>query len=82
MGPYATLNDQWVSFDDDFIVRHKAEYVRAMGLGGAMAWTLDLDDFNARSCGCGKYPLLTTINHVLREQEAPPRCSLEESKYS
>ncbi|XP_069365183.1 probable chitinase 10 isoform X2 [Maniola hyperantus] len=78
MGPYATLNDQWVSFDDDFIVRHKAEYARAMELGGVMAWTLDLDDFNGRNCGCGKSPLLATINHVLRGQEAPPLCSLEE----
>ncbi|XP_023944029.2 probable chitinase 10 [Bicyclus anynana] len=78
MGPYATLDDQWVSFDDDYMVRHKTEYVRAMDLGGAMAWTLDLDDFNGRYCGCGKSPLLATINHVLRGHEAPPRCSLEE----
>lgn len=23
IGPYATLGDQWVSFDDDFMARHK-----------------------------------------------------------
>lgn len=81
MGPYASFDDQWVSFDDDFMVRHKAEYIRSMGLGGGMAWSLDLDDFSGRNCGCGKSPLLSTINHVLRGSEAPPRCSLEDCKF-
>ncbi|KAI5633063.1 glycosyl hydrolases family 18 domain-containing protein [Phthorimaea operculella] len=78
MGPYATRGDQWVSFDDDFMIRHKAEYVRSMELGGSMVWALDLDDFTGEHCGCGKAPLLRTINHVLRETEAPPTCSLKE----
>nr|5Y2C_A Chain A, insect group II chitinase [Ostrinia furnacalis]5Y2C_B Chain B, insect group II chitinase [Ostrinia furnacalis] len=78
IGPYATHDDQWVSFDDDFMARHKAEYVRAMELGGSMAWSLDLDDFTGKYCGCGKAPLLTTINHVLRGKEAPPPCILHE----
>lgn len=80
MGPYTTKDEQWVSFDDDYMIRHKAEYIRATGLGGGMIWTLDLDDFTGQYCGCGKSPLLSTINHVLRGREAPPRCSLEESK--
>lgn len=79
-GPYATLHDQWVSFDDDSMVRHKAEFVRAMELGGAMVWALDLDDFTGKHCGCGKYPLLSTINHVLRGRDAVPSCKLEECK--
>ncbi|KAI8435064.1 hypothetical protein MSG28_003474 [Choristoneura fumiferana] len=78
IGPYATREDQWVSFDDDFMVRHKAEYIRAMGLGGGMVWAMDLDDFTGQYCGCGKSPLLANINHVLREKIAPPPCALEE----
>ncbi|XP_068629927.1 probable chitinase 10 [Battus philenor] len=78
MGPYATRGDQWVSFDDDNMVRHKAQYVNAMGLGGTMVWTLDLDDFTGEYCGCGKSPLLANINSVLRGHEEPPACSLEE----
>ncbi|XP_061712227.1 probable chitinase 10 isoform X1 [Cydia pomonella] len=78
MGPYATRDDQWVSFDDDFMARHKAEYARAMGLGGNMVWALDLDDFTGQYCGCGKSPLLSSINHVLRGKQAPPPCELQE----
>ena len=45
MGPYAYKEDQWVSFDDVSMIRHKAQYVKNMQLGGAMIWALDLDDF-------------------------------------
>ena len=45
MGPYAYKNDQWVSFDDVTMIRHKSHYVKNMKLGGAMIWALDLDDF-------------------------------------
>lgn len=80
MGPYAYLRDQWVSFDDAPMIRHKSEYVRAMGLGGAMIWALDLDDFR-NDCGCESYPLLKTINRVLRGYPGPhPKCALEKSE--
>ncbi|XP_017486088.1 PREDICTED: probable chitinase 3 [Rhagoletis zephyria] len=77
MGPYAFQRDQWVSFDDVSMIRHKSEFVRAMGLGGAMIWALDLDDFK-NVCGCESYPLLKTINRVLRNYPGPaPKCVLE-----
>lgn len=77
MGPYAYLRDQWVSFDDAPMIRHKSEYVKAMGLGGAMIWALDLDDFK-NDCDCESYPLLKTINRVLRNYPGPhPKCQLE-----
>ncbi|EDW76228.2 uncharacterized protein Dwil_GK14769 [Drosophila willistoni] len=80
MGPYAYLRDQWVSFDDAPMIRHKSEYVKAMGLGGAMIWALDLDDFK-NDCGCESYPLLKTINRVLRGYGGPhPKCVLEPSE--
>ncbi|CAG9802300.1 unnamed protein product [Chironomus riparius] len=77
MGPYAYKGDQWVSFDDNNMIRHKSEYVKALGLGGAMIWALDLDDFK-NSCGCEEYPLLRTINRVLRDYPGPHNnCNLE-----
>lgn len=64
-GPYAFHNDQWVSYDDVDDVRRKAQYIKRMHLGGGMIWAVDMDDFRGR-CGCGKYPLLRTINYELR----------------
>uniref|UniRef100_A0A1B0AV04 chitinase n=1 Tax=Glossina palpalis gambiensis TaxID=67801 RepID=A0A1B0AV04_9MUSC len=61
MGPFAFLRDQWVSFDDAPMIQHKSEYVKAMSLGGAMIWALDLDDFK-NVCNCESYPLLKAIN--------------------
>lgn len=77
MGPYAYSKDQWVSFDDQTMIQHKSEFVKAMGLGGAMIWALDLDDFS-NLCGCEEYPLLRAINRVLRNYPGPgPVCELE-----
>lgn len=45
MGPYARRGNQWVSFDDQAMIRHKSQYVYYNNLGGAMIWALDLDDF-------------------------------------
>lgn len=77
MGPYAYSKDQWVSFDDVLMIRHKSEFVKAMNLGGAMIWALDLDDFR-NLCDCEQYPLLRTINRVLRNYPGPaPVCKLD-----
>lgn len=35
-----------------------------LDLRGAMAWTIDFDDFND-VCGCGSFPLLRALNHHL-----------------
>lgn len=70
IGPYAHHSDQWVSYDDVVDVRRKAKYMKKMNLGGGMIWALDLDDFRG-SCGCGKHPLLTTLNQVLRDIGGP-----------
>lgn len=80
IGPYAYSGDQWVSFDEISMIRHKSEYIKAMGLGGGMIWALDLDDFK-NICGCEEYPLLRTINRVLRGYKVPdPKCILGKSQ--
>jgi len=48
MGPYAFHKNQWVGFDDVDTIAYKSEYVKKLGLGGAMIWALDLDDFANR----------------------------------
>jgi len=48
--------------------------IKSHGFGGGMIWALDLDDFSNR-CGCEHYPLLRTINRVLRDYPLPdPEC--------
>jgi hypothetical protein len=77
MAPYAHKGNQWVGFDDVDTIKQKSEYVRDHGFGGGMIWALDLDDFN-NMCGCEKYPLLKTINRVLRNYNSPdPHCTLD-----
>lgn len=72
-GYYAYLSDQWVSFEDTNTVRVKANYIVDNNLGGGMLFSIDLDDFDGTR-GCGNYPLLTSLNQVLRNV-----CGTEES---
>jgi chitinase len=67
MGPYVVDGDQWVSYDDERMIGKKTDFIREMGLGGAMVWSLDFDDF-AGICGQGKYPLLKAVNGGLRRK--------------
>ncbi|XP_076637428.1 chitinase-3-like protein 1 [Colletes latitarsis] len=63
--PYAFKGNQWVGYDDVTSLLEKGKYINSMGLGGAMLWSVDTDDFRG-TCG-SKYPLLTALNSVLRD---------------
>ena len=63
--PFAYKQDQWVGFDDERSLKTKVEWLRTLGFGGVMLWSVDLDDFRG-SCGMGKYPLLNAINSGLQ----------------
>ncbi|XP_076759589.1 acidic mammalian chitinase-like [Xylocopa sonorina] len=62
--PYTYFDNQWISYDDADSIRKKIEFINSKGLGGAMIWNIDLDDFRG-NCG-SKYPLLSTVNNVLK----------------
>ena len=73
-GPYVFKDDQWASYDDVDMVRKKSKYINQNDFGGAMIWALDLDDYS-KMCECEHYPLLKTINRVLRQYPVPePDC--------
>jgi len=74
LGPTAQSGNQWLGYDDIATIRRKSEFIKRHGFGGGMIWALDLDDFSNR-CGCEHYPLLRTINRVLRDYPlADPEC--------
>lgn len=66
---YANHGDQWLTYMDLEDVRRRANYIREMHLGGISLIYLDGDDFNGLCCG--KYPMLRTINEVLRNNGLP-----------
>ncbi|EFA06698.1 putative chitinase 2-like Protein [Tribolium castaneum] len=61
--PRRVKGDQWVGFDNVKSIQLKMQFAKEKGLGGAMVWSLDTDDFLGK---CGeKYPLLKAINDNL-----------------
>ena len=50
IGPYAYKGNQWISYDDPDMVTKKGKYIREKGLGGAMIWTIDFDDYQNLCC--------------------------------
>ncbi|XP_054011753.1 probable chitinase 10 [Hylaeus anthracinus] len=70
VGPYITKGDQWISYDDVSSILQKAEFINTLNLGGAMMWSLDMDDFRGR-CGYGRYPLLSAVNQGIRGNRDP-----------
>jgi chitinase len=55
--PYAydASSKLWVSYDDERSFNKKLDYIEQKGLGGAMFWALDMDDFK------NGYPLISTV---------------------
>nr|AAB87764.1 chitinase [Anopheles gambiae] len=62
--PYAVRNNQWVGYDDLRSVQLKVKYLLDQGLGGAMVWSLETDDFLG-VCGGGRYPLMHEIRSLV-----------------
>uniref|UniRef100_A0A1B6DWP2 GH18 domain-containing protein n=1 Tax=Clastoptera arizonana TaxID=38151 RepID=A0A1B6DWP2_9HEMI len=63
-GTYAFKDNQWMSYLDVGDLEDTAWLVKKRKYGGTFFWALDYDDFT-NSCGCGYYPLLTTLNREL-----------------
>ena len=64
--PYIYNGNEWVGYDDTQSLTEKVAYIKKEGLGGAMFWALDLDDFTGTFCGQGKYPLINFVKSQLQ----------------
>ncbi|XP_072932280.1 probable chitinase 10 [Epargyreus clarus] len=65
--PYAIHGDQWIGFDDEKSIRNKMRWIKDNNFGGAMVWTVDMDDFSGSVCGGDvKYPLIGAMREELR----------------
>ncbi|XP_059806008.1 acidic mammalian chitinase-like [Hypanus sabinus] len=69
--PYAYSGDEWVSYDSLRSYEKKVEWLKNNSFGGAMVWTIDLDDYEGTSCNQGKYPLINKLRAVLFSASEP-----------
>nr|XP_025728192.1 oviduct-specific glycoprotein [Callorhinus ursinus] len=67
--PYAYKGKEWVGYDDATSFSYKAMFIKREHFGGAMVWTLDLDDAKGVFCGTGPFPLVNKLNSLLVQTE-------------
>jgi len=65
--PYAVNGRYWIGYDNKESIALKAKYANYRGLGGAMIFALDLDDF--KGAYGEKYPLTNTVRKIIRSGE-------------
>ncbi|CAG2176652.1 unnamed protein product [Oppiella nova] len=74
---YAVKGDQWVGYDDEKSLKDKLSYLKGKGLGGAIVWSIDTDDFHGY-CGGRKHPLMKTISTELNGITGEPDPDIHE----
>uniref|UniRef100_A0A182IUW3 GH18 domain-containing protein n=1 Tax=Anopheles atroparvus TaxID=41427 RepID=A0A182IUW3_ANOAO len=66
--PYLYASSEWISYDDERSLECKANYIKAQGLGGAMLFSLNTDDF-------GSYCADNALYREGPSSQAPPEAS-------
>jgi len=66
--PYAYYKKDWISFDNENSIAYKAEFAASLGLGGAMVFSLNTDDYSGLSqCSSSIFPLTSRIKIVFND---------------
>ncbi|XP_043572510.1 acidic mammalian chitinase-like isoform X1 [Chiloscyllium plagiosum] len=65
MVPYAYKGNEWVGYDNPQSYEDKIKWLKENKIGGAMVWTLSLDDFSGTFCHQGRYPLISKLHSGL-----------------
>ncbi|XP_021421776.2 acidic mammalian chitinase isoform X2 [Oncorhynchus mykiss] len=63
--------DHWLNFEYIHILREKMRALQRQELGGAMVWSLDLDDFTGTLCGKGRFPFTRLLKALLLRDKGP-----------
>uniref|UniRef100_A0A8D0GNB6 GH18 domain-containing protein n=1 Tax=Sphenodon punctatus TaxID=8508 RepID=A0A8D0GNB6_SPHPU len=63
--PYAVKDREWVGYDNLKSFEIKTQFLKDNRYGGAMVWTLDMDDFSGTFCGEGSSPLIRKLKTLL-----------------
>ncbi|CAL9703384.1 unnamed protein product [Knipowitschia caucasica] len=69
--PYAVEEGQWVGFDNTASIDDKVTHITTKGYGGAVVWSLDLDDFTGRFCKDGNNPFISHLKDQLDAASTP-----------
>ncbi|XP_060071117.1 acidic mammalian chitinase-like [Ylistrum balloti] len=64
--PYYVYDRLWIGYDDEQSIANKVQWLVNEGFGGAMVWSMDLDDFR-QTCASSTSPspLINTIKDML-----------------
>ncbi|CAF0941007.1 unnamed protein product [Didymodactylos carnosus] len=62
---YAYYENQWVGYDSLRSATLKVIWAKTLGLGGAMLWTLDYDDYTGLFCGRGMFPFTKRVHETM-----------------
>jgi len=71
MAPYAYRGRQWIGYDDEQSLALKTRYMLAKGLGGAMVWSVETDDFRGLYSQ-STFPLTRTVYEILNGPVTEP----------
>ncbi|CAM4684515.1 unnamed protein product [Caretta caretta] len=66
--PYAYKGNEWLGYDNIKSFNIKAQWLMKNNFGGAMVWSLNLDDFTGTFYNQGKFPLINTLKNALGPQ--------------